>query len=241
GLSTGLSTLIIRPPRSRALEDQERREALEAKARALAASPREGKPDFGVHARSGGQGGRNKVGGNGARRKLMKRAPATSEKRGMYHGIQVPLDAFEKPFAGGSDVDALPGRLESVIFPHRYINWPKEDAAFSTLAKDMETNPIRHAVAFRSGQPRIMCHDPQRETRGWAGPGAYEWDDRPDANKDDGKHTNDNGTGNSRGDSNDDNFNGASEAGNPGEISDPAGRGGGGGSSSRNDAASTKH
>ena len=30
------------------------------------------------------------------------------------------------------------------------------------------------------GQPRIVCYDPQRETRGWDGPGAYEWDDRPD-------------------------------------------------------------
>lgn len=50
----------------------------------------------------------------------MKRGPATSEKRGMYHGIQVPLDAFEKPFAGGSEVDALPARLESLLFPHRY-------------------------------------------------------------------------------------------------------------------------
>ena len=25
-----------------------------------------------------------------------------------------------------------------------------------------------------------MCYDPQRETRGWDGPGAYEWDERPD-------------------------------------------------------------
>lgn len=51
----------------------------------------------------------------------MKRGPATSEKRGMYHGIQVPLDAFEKPFAGGSEVDALPARLESIVFPQRCI------------------------------------------------------------------------------------------------------------------------
>ena len=29
-------------------------------------------------------------------------------------------------------------------------------------------------------QPRIVCYDPQRETRGWDGPGAYEWDERPD-------------------------------------------------------------
>lgn len=41
-----------------------------------------------------------------------------------------------------------------------------------------------HAVAGRAAhQPRIVCYDPQRETLGWDGPGAYEWDDRwPDGN-----------------------------------------------------------
>lgn len=61
--------------------------------------------------------GKSRGGGN---RIKLNRGPATAEKSGMYHGIKVPLDAFEKPFAGGSALDALPGRLESMIFPQRY-------------------------------------------------------------------------------------------------------------------------
>ncbi|CAM9870244.1 unnamed protein product, partial [Ectocarpus sp. 8 AP-2014] len=64
----------------------------------------------------------------------------------------------------------------------RYVDWPKEDASLPALALDVQRSPIRQAVAFRSKQPRIVCYDPQRETRGWDGPGAYEWDDRPDDN-----------------------------------------------------------
>lgn len=75
----------------------------------LQASPREGKADPEAHRRPGG----------GNRRKI-KRGPATAEKKGMYHGIKIPLGAFEKPFAGGSQLDALPGRLESLVFPHRW-------------------------------------------------------------------------------------------------------------------------
>ncbi|CAN0060568.1 unnamed protein product [Ectocarpus fasciculatus] len=170
--STGPLTPIIRPPRSRSLEDQARREAIEAKAQAIAASPREGKPDPEAQRR---------LGGGGNRRKL-KRGPAASDKRDMYHGIALPVNTFDKPFAGGNEVDALPGRLESLIFPQRYVDWPKEDASLPALALDVQRSPIRHAVAFRSKQPRIVCYDPQRETRGWDGPGAYEWDDRPDDN-----------------------------------------------------------
>ncbi|CBN75222.1 hypothetical protein Esi_0072_0090 [Ectocarpus siliculosus] len=170
--STGSLTPIIRPPRSRSLEDQALREAIEAKAQAMAASPREGKPDPETQRR---------LRGGGNRRKL-KRGPAASDKRDMYHGIAMPGNTFEKPFAGGNEVDALPGRLESLIFPQRYVDWPKEDASLPALALDVQRSPIRHAVAFRSKQPRIVCYDPQRETRGWDGPGAYEWDDRPDDN-----------------------------------------------------------
>lgn len=47
-------------------------------------------------------------------------APATTSKR-MLEGVRVPLDAFEKPFAGGTELDALPGRLESLLFPERYL------------------------------------------------------------------------------------------------------------------------
>ncbi|CAB1116152.1 unnamed protein product [Ectocarpus sp. CCAP 1310/34] len=181
-VSTGSLTPIIRPPRSRILEDQALREAIRAKAQAIAvgccrreqlqASPREGKPDPETHRR---------LGGGGNRRKL-KRGHAASDKRDTYHGIAMPMKNFEKPFAGGNEVDALPGRLESLIFPHRYVDWPKEDASLPALALDVQRSPIRHAVAFRSKQPRIVCYDPQRETRGWDGPGAYEWDDRPDDN-----------------------------------------------------------
>ncbi|CAN0010669.1 unnamed protein product, partial [Hapterophycus canaliculatus] len=209
------------------------------------ASPREGKPDSDVRVRSEGKGGRSMGGGSSRRRKLMKRGPATSEKRGMYHGIQVPLDAFEKPFAGGSEIDALPARLESLIFPSRYVNWPKEDAAFPTLSKDVESNPMRHAVAFRSGQPRIVCHDPQRETRGWAGPGAYEWDDRPVEGGD--GNDNDNSNGNSCSNSNSNNNDdgdvdggpGASCAGRAGAESE-ATAGGGHGSNGRSAAAAAR-
>eukprot|EP00903_Cladosiphon_okamuranus_P017394 g16022.t1 len=164
--ASGLATKVIRQPRSQALEDRAWREALEAKVEAIAASPREGKTGV----------GKSRDGGN---RRMRRKGPATAEKSGMYHGIKVPLDAFEKPFAGGSALDALPGRLESLIFPQRYVDWPKENAALPALALDVKSSPIRHAVAFRSKQPRIVCYDPQRETRGWDGPGAYEWDDRP--------------------------------------------------------------
>ncbi|CAM9877965.1 unnamed protein product [Ectocarpus sp. 4 AP-2014] len=170
--STGSLTPIIRLPRSRSLEDQALREAIEAKAQAIAASPREGKSD--PETQRG-------LRGRGDRRKL-KRGPAASDKRDMYHGIAMPVNTFEKPFAGGNEVDALPGRLESLIFPQRYVDWPKEDASLPALTLDVQRSPIRHAVAFRSKQPRIVCDHPQRETRGWDGPGAYEWDDKPDGN-----------------------------------------------------------
>lgn len=55
----------------------------------------------------------------------LKRGLASPEKKGVYHGIKVPLDAFEEPFAGGSALDALPGRLESLIFPQRYSSGRK--------------------------------------------------------------------------------------------------------------------
>ncbi|CAM9667282.1 unnamed protein product, partial [Ectocarpus sp. 12 AP-2014] len=170
--STGSLTPIIRPPRSRSLEDQALREAIEAKAQAIAASPREGKSDLETQ---------RGLGGGGNRRKL-KRGPAASDKRDMYHGIAMPVNTFDKPFAGGNEVDALPGRLEALIFPQRYVDWPKEDTSLPALVLDVQRSPVRHAVAFRSKQPRIVCYDPRRETRGWDGPGAYEWDDRPDDN-----------------------------------------------------------
>lgn len=34
----------------------------------------------------------------------------------------------------------------------RYVDWPKEDAALPALALDVQSSPIRHAVAFRSKQ-----------------------------------------------------------------------------------------
>eukprot|EP00904_Undaria_pinnatifida_P008493 jgi/Undpi1/4774/HiC_scaffold_18.g08127.m1 len=148
------TTRSTRVPRIGGLAEQSWREALEAKARAIAASPREGKY------------GRKR----GLSRRTFGRAAAVNNGGRMFLGVRVPSDALDAAIARRNDLDALPGELESLIFPQRS----------SGLSSEVWSSPIRHAVAFQSKQPRIVCYDPQRETRGWDEPGAYEWDDRPD-------------------------------------------------------------
>ncbi|CAM9419742.1 unnamed protein product, partial [Laminaria digitata] len=113
----------------------------------------------------------------------------------LFRGVKVPSDALDAAITRRNDLDALPGELESLIFPQRYVDWPKGDAGLPAFASDVRSCPIRHAVAFRSKQPRIACYDPQRETRGWDGPGAYEWDERPDPNDDTTDRTTDGANG----------------------------------------------
>lgn len=43
-------------------------------------------------------------------------------KGGMFEGINVSSNAMFSSFAGGNDLDALPGRLESLIFPQRQVH-----------------------------------------------------------------------------------------------------------------------
>ncbi|CAM9548145.1 unnamed protein product, partial [Discosporangium mesarthrocarpum] len=99
------------------------------------------------------------------------RRPATG-RQGMFKGVLMPADAFPMPFAGGSDRDLLPGRLEAVVFPERYMDWPEEKA--HTLAKGVEESPVCYSLGFQSAQARIVFNQPSVETKGWDGPGAYD-------------------------------------------------------------------
>ncbi|CAM9327493.1 unnamed protein product, partial [Sphacelaria rigidula] len=161
--------LPVRTPRPRALEELAWREALKVKAAAMSASPRAKLQPASKRLGRGGGGGGGRVGAS------RNEAPKYATEH-QFLGVRMSRDDFHKPFAGGTELDAMPGKVESLVFPERYADHFR-DEVFPTLARDVATSPVRHAATFRSAQPRIVIDDSQRETRGWAGPGAYEWDD----------------------------------------------------------------
>lgn len=62
---------------------------------------------------------RGRRGGAPSKGRRYRRAAAVVRTRDAFQGVKVPADALKRPFAGGTELDALPGRLESLIFPHR--------------------------------------------------------------------------------------------------------------------------
>lgn len=78
----------------------------------IQASPRAGKP--GVIAAA-----RGRHGGAPSKGRRYRKAAAVVGTRGAFQGVKVAADALKRPFAGGTELDALPGRLESLIFPDR--------------------------------------------------------------------------------------------------------------------------
>ncbi|CAM9619652.1 unnamed protein product, partial [Choristocarpus tenellus] len=96
---------------------------------------------------------------------------AANRRRGVFNDVLMPTDALFAPFAGGTDRDMLPGRLESLVFPERYINWPEQPLV--DLARDVTMSSKCYSMGFQSGQPRIVFNESQKATRGWGGPGAY--------------------------------------------------------------------
>lgn len=74
-------------------------------------SPREGRSNvFGTAIT------RVRVPGVPSRKKTTRSQTKTKH---MFLGVRVPADAMSKPFAGGNELDVLPGRVESLIYPHR--------------------------------------------------------------------------------------------------------------------------
>lgn len=118
----------------------------------------------------------------------------------------------------------------------------EDETNISSFPRIFMARVVRRVIV---SQPRIVCHDPQRETRGWAGPGAYEWDDRPDDDDDD-PNDRDNHNSNRYGDNNnintdDDDDGGAFDAGQPRAGSEAAAGGGGDQRNDRRAAVSRKH
>lgn len=56
----------------------------------------------------------------GAARRTLGRAAAVKDTGRFFRGVKVPSDAFNTACTRRNDLDALPGELESLIFPQRY-------------------------------------------------------------------------------------------------------------------------